>query len=417
MLNLDIDRYFDNSKIFIKAGISEQDLYFKENYKMLLNNQKMTFLTSENIDNLKVKNFLFNYKYPNIDTSFYYQDTTGFVSVFYKDSFRNKKFIDEFYKFSFRYNYKNLLSGVEFKYYHGFIEDLFSDYSESFSVFFDYHVTILKNITLKVLLRNDTIRNNGSRVNYKFNLDYTSSDKTFNINAGYSKGIKISNMFQKYFDYESLLLKENINFLNTDIPINYHASKHLKPVKIYVSDLSVSKKWNNFLIKTTFFYDRITDIINILGTFKLVKFKPQIDLYSKNLTCFVIHGFDSKIDYKLNKNVKFFASYYFQKIKNKTMNLSGDYFIPEYKISSGLLYSFPFLSGSFTTYYVPSIKSIDNKKSDNLLSFNATVIKKLIKDKIELSLHVENIFNDTHTESFYGKELERMFFVKLKYNF
>jgi len=417
MVNLSVDKYVGNSKFFIKASISENDLDFLESYPIGINHKMYTLKMYEEANNLEVKNLLINYKRPHIDSSFYYQDLTGNMIIRMTDKIENSKFINEFYKFSFRYSINNLLTGFETKYYHAYIERLTSCYDYSIAPFFNYKFNIFKNFIFKFAIRNEIIRNSGSNFNYKFNLAYLSNDRSLEINAGYTKSIKSVPMYSKYTNYSALIPIKNIDFPSGVNIITYlHSNKNLRPIKIYITDFSVLKKWKNFIFKTTLFYNRFTDTLDTTGFFKY-SIPPVINFYNINLMDFVIHGFESSINYKPNHNLKIFASYILQHIKNKTFKVNKNYYLPKYKITGGILFDYSEISGSITTNYIPTIKSYPGEKSDYIFSVNANIIKKLYNDKLAISIHAENIFNDIHKEAYYGENIDRLIYLKIKYNF
>ena len=419
MLNLSVDKYFNNSKLFVKGAISEQDLEFVENYTAGLNHKEISFKVGEELNNTFIKNFLINYKRPDFDATFYYQGISGRGLVRLKKDLVNGKFINEYYKFSLRYSFENLLTGVEYRYYYVTAKQVDSNYKNILSGFIEYNSNFLNNFTIEALLRNDFVRNNGSNFNYKLNIGYASDDKSFNINAGYMRSIKLPNLFSQYTNYDSVILKENINlpFVNFDIPVSIHANKDLNPVKIYTTDLSVSKKWNKFLMKTTFFYNRIVNNINMIGSLKLVNFKPMANIYSENFMNFVIHGFESKINFIPNKRINLFISYMQQQMKNKTFDKTGNFFLPEYKITCGILFDFPVADGSVTSSYIPAIKSRENGRSDYIFSLNANLIKKLLDNKLELSISGRNLFTNNKKEIYFGESIDTTFYFKIKYKF
>ncbi len=417
MFNLSIEKYFKNSKLFLKGSISNQDLEFLDNQIIALE-FPFSFLLHESLDNLLMKNFLINYKFPHFDTTFYYQGLSGFTYVRFQDKFKKGPFRTEYYKWSTRYSYKNFLSGIEAKYCHAFIEDMDSGYDNSISFFVDTYFKVLKYFQLKTLIRNDFVKNNGSNLNYKFNIGYTSRDKTFNINLGYSKSIKLPDLYQKYFSYKSVIPKENITLPNFkfDIPVVLYPKKNIRPTKIYITDLSISNKWEKFFIKQRFFYNRLKDTFLEIGSITISNFQPLVNISSKNFSRINIYGFESEIKYNFDKNFKFYASYFHQKLINKTFKKT-DKFIPKYKITGVLLYSFNNLSGNIGSYYYPAIKSSTGSRSDYIFSINANLNIKLLKDKLELSLNGKNLFNDDKKEIPYGEKIDRAFLFKLKYNF
>jgi outer membrane receptor protein involved in Fe transport len=196
-------------------------------------------------------------------------------------------------------------------------------------------------------------------------------------------------MYSKYTDYSTTIPANNIN-LPFSIGATLHSNKNLKPMKIYTTDLSVSKKWKSFIFKTTLFYNRITDAIVQDGFMKFA-IPPHIDFYNLNFIDYAIHGFESYIQYQPDKHFNLFASYMLQHLKNKTANINKDYYLPKYKIAGGVLFDFKKLSGSLTTNYIPAIKAYPEGTSDYVLSVNANVMKKFFDDKLEISLHGENL--------------------------
>ncbi len=417
MLNLSIDKYIGNSKLFIKGSISESDLNFLESYPVGVNHNMYSLKLHENLNNFKIKNLLINYKYPHIDSSIYYQEQTGYVDIRFKDSIESEEFLNEFYKFSFRYSLNNFLIGVEAKYYHAYIENMTSCYDYIFSPFLSYKLRILKNFNLSFTLRNDTIRNSGSNFNYKFNIGYVSRDNSFELNAGYSKSIKPVSLYAKYTDYTASIPLENINFpANVNLIANLHNNKHIRPPKIYTTDISISKKWKNFILKTTFFYNRITDTIATNGVMNF-SLPLTIDFYNINLINYSIHGVESSVTYLVNSHFKVFSSYILQNMKNKTMDIRKDYYLPKYKITGGILFENRIVSGSLTGNYIPAIHAYEDGKSDYIFSINTNLIKKFLNNRLVASFHAENLFNDVHKETYYGEKIERLVYFKIKYTF
>lgn len=417
LINLSVEKYINNSKFFIKTGISDGDLNFLESYPVGINHKMYSLKMYEEFNNFKIKNFLLNYKYPHIDSSFYYQDTTGYVAIRLIDKIENAKFVNEFYKFSFRYSKNNFLTGIDAKYYHIFVRDLTSCNDYDIAPFVSQSLRFFKNFKFSLTIRNNFIKNNGSNFNYKFNLSYISDDKTFEINTGYSKSIKPPSMYAKYTSYSATIPVENIDFpIKVQLIANLHNNRHLKPVKIYTTDLSISKKWNNFIFKTTLFYNRITDTITTNGFFQFT-FPLHIDFYNINLIDYAVHGLESSFKYIPTKHFNIFASYLIQKMKNKTFNSSNTYYLPKYKLAGGLIFDYPELSGSLTTTYLPAIKAFTGESSDYYLSINATIIKNFFHNKLQVSLHGENLFNNVHKEAYFGEDIGRLVYLKIKYNF
>ena len=419
-LKLSATKYIgDKSQLYVEAITSQGKALFKDSfYAEFMRDFYSTF--DINAKSLRNRNIFISYKYPSLDVSFIYNYHTGGAEAYYSP-FNSSIYLSQgktkitFTKFSLKKKFKLFTFGIDEKFY----DIKFGGKNpklNNFATYLKSKFNFTKYFTFKWLLRNNRITNYGNNFTYYLNGSIHSKDNNYGISLSYSRDVKLAKNLYKYFNFnikpQVLLSKFPINFIKN---INFFHNKDLRPTKVYSSNLKLYYSKNNFNIKTTLFYNRITDIPESIG--KLDFFNQSVIFIPKNRGYVTLHGIESELNYKLNKNFKLFSSYFNQKIKIKTIDKEKDFIVPKYKFLCGLLFDSSFISGSAVFNYIPQIHQIDGGSSDDYANLDINLIKKFYMDKIEVSLAVKNLFNNVHKETIKGLNLKRNFIFSINYNF
>ncbi len=419
-LKFSATRYIgDKSQLYVEAIASQGKALFKDSfYSEFIKNFYSTF--NINAKNLRNRNIYISYKYPSLEISFIYNYHTGGVEASYTPfnslinlSYGKTKIT--FTKFSIKKKYKFFTFGVEDKFYNIKFSGKNPELN-NFATYLKSKFNFTKYITFKWLLRNNRITNYGNNFTYYFNGDIHSKQNNYGVSLSYSRDIKLPKNLYKYFNFniKPQVLKGmfNINFIKN---IDFFHNKNLRPTKVYSSNLKLYYSKNNFNIKTTLFYNRIIDTPIPVG--KLDFLNQSVIFIPENKGYTTLHGIESELNYKINKNFKLFSSYFTQKIKIKTINKEKDFIVPKYKFLCGLIFDSSIISGSAIFNYMPQIHQINDISSDDYANLDINLIKEFYRDKIEISFAIKNLFNNVHRETIKGLNLKRNFILSINYKF
>ncbi len=409
-------RFFENSKLFAKAYISNNQLNLFNHMSIGINHKPIPVDYTGKLKDTKFNALLIDYSTSTTDINFYYQTYYGYASILHHDGTEKYEFNKaNFSKFTIKkallFKNFNITNGLIAKYSSTKLRKFDTKKTYSLSLYINTDFQILKNWSGSIFIKNRKYTSLENELSFKLSTTLSDSPKTFYIKAGYAKNFQLPETFNKFYNAK-LSMGYNKFLVETD----YKPNKSLKSVKVYSTILDIGKKIKNIEFSTDFFYNRIVGLNLIYGNLKLINFKPVINLTTKNFFNFVIHGFESKIKYTPNKNVSFFTSYYLQHVKDKKYNIQGNFLIPRYKILSGALFNFNSFSGSIKTVYVPSIKSRIGKNGD-VFNLDLYLHKTFLKNKIEASIIANNIFKEEERNNYYGEKRGRNIIFKLKYNF
>ncbi len=421
-LNLKLSKYLsEDSLISVKTSYHSAELRFTGNDKGFFGNSPVDFIYNADVKSMNDFNFFINYKYPLLDISFLYNRNFTKLRMNLYNNYQNIRENSEFYKFLITKTLKlgNLKTdiGLEDRFAKGKINIQGRAKENRFKIFLynDYELT--GNLSLQLKVKNDWVKKNGSDFTYFAGMDFHKSDKLSGVKLSYSKNVEY-----KSFAYKYLSSHLNITDVKAGLPVSVkdiyvYNNKKISPTKFYSTNLSFYKNTSTMEFVTDFFYNRIYgdgvfDTHLDMSNF----FNPKIYAYSKALLNYVLHGFETDLKYRVNRNIKLYTSYYLQHIKLKNIQKQSDMIIPKYKLTGGIMFAFPLISGSINCKYLPKVKKA-NGSSDSFTSLDVNVLKKFKGNNLEISIAVKNILNDAHKEIDYGEEMGRSFFVNLNYKF
>ncbi len=420
-LNSDIVKYFNKSRIDLKFSFMNENLNFYELVTVGVFHKPTILAMHNNLNNLKVLNFLFNFKRKDFDFSVYFNENYGDFNYNLESGEKSIFLRDRLVKISIRkkINIKKneIISGVESKFKYGYLSTFDSIRRESLNFFIQDNFNFYKNFYFNFYFNSDFTKNLGNKISYKLNLIYKNKKHNLKIRLGYSREFKKPFMLTQYLNLGQNISKERLPLLEQfgldDIRVVLLKNKNLSSYQIKSSEISITKSFNNLNFNFTYFYNLLYDIPNMVGNVNF--FPPEVDLKAINLFDFCTYGFDTKLEYNFNRH-KFFVSYYNQNIKNKTFNKKKDAFVPKYKLSSGVILDFKKIISSINVQYLPSIQKCYGR-TDNYLTVNSSINFSFFNNRIKTTIYGYNIFNKRHKEDLHGDKLERTIYLKLRYDF
>ncbi len=423
-LGLMIDKYTDKSKITLKTSFMEEDLNFGEGLIIAVPiiHKRLLINLNNRMNNLKYFNLLLDYKSKDFDISFYTQNYYGDFYYYQNTTPESIYTNNNFSKFTLKKSFslfcdkEKLITGISLKYRYSYIGNYGNMKRESGEIFFQNNLKINKNFTFMTYLNNDRTKNLGDKINYKIKLIY--NKKGYYLSLGYSRSFKKPIMLSQYFSYKFTGNPISFPWLNqinlNKISIFFNKNKNISSYQIKSTEFSFMRKINHLNFQFTAFHNLIYDtpiIFANLNLFPLFK----IDLKTVNHEDLSIHGIDTQLEYS-KLHYKFFVNYYYQKVYDRTKNSGKSYFIPKYKLTSGILFDHNSWSGSLTSIYYSSIK-FHYGDIDPYFIVNGSLGKLFFDKKLKLSLYVSNIFNKNHLEAKFGERIGRNIVFKVKYNF
>ncbi len=409
-INLTTTNFFEHSQLFTKFSYTQGKLNLLDLYRIKIGKKMNVLPLRYKLKDEKLYRFLADYNTEHTDISFYLQSFNGNTGISPYHSFYNN-----FFRLSLKkiYRIKNFIFkyGVISEFSKNHIATMGSGKREGVSLYLNADYEILPHIKLTGFIKNYRARNLGNEFTYKTAISYTSEDNTFFAKLGYAKNYENPNMFYQYYS----LYGYTPPLLGVKFPYRTYPQANLKPIKIFSTILTLSKKINKFKITSELYYNRIVDIPRNNG--KLTIFPPMLDINMSNFFDFTIHGIETTLEYNLSKRLTWTTSAYFQHFKNKSSNVQGNYLTPKYKLFSTILYNSNIISGSFKWSYVPRIRTVCAGNTDYISTVDLSFFKTFLNGKTEASLNIQNLFKDTAKDTIYGIKPERNLIFKIKYNF
>ena len=404
-------KFFEFSKVFSKLSFLNIDFNFIDLYRTKINNQMLGSTILLKIKNQHLIDYILDYTSNNTNVSLYYQHNSGDIML------TSGKFYSYRYDYS-KFNFKrfikikniNLTSGVIASIFNSSVKSIDKGKRGSMIIYLNSKIKLTKNISVNGFLKNERTKNLGNTLSFKTNIKYFISNKRFLIELGYSKSFIKPPVVNQYYT-----IKQRFHYFNMPVNILYKGNRNLNPEKIYSTFFNISKGFGNLSLKTSFFYNRLTNLFTGYGNLNI--FQRKIFVSNKNYLNFTIHGIETTLDYKFNRNLWLTSSFYAQHFNNKTKNVQGNHLIPKYKFMSLIFFDYPIISGNLLYNYIPAIKTTCSGKSDYVSTLDLTIKKSFYNNKITSSLTIQNLFKDHAKESTYGEKLERNVIFKIRYDF